>query len=198
MERLANLILAINIYAWGILGILDTEPACRWTVVRISTSLLHAVVATLVLFRRPALRNGKLTESLCCLPSMLICGMAFSLAERPDRWPLFAELLFLAGTSLAVVSLLALGKNFAIFPSARSISQGGPYAWVRHPVYAGELVMILACVVAAASGLAWLVFTVALPMLALRIWMEERLLQADPVYQTYRQNVRYRMVPGVW
>jgi protein-S-isoprenylcysteine O-methyltransferase Ste14 len=75
----------------------------------------------------------------------------------------------------------------------------GPYAYVRHPMYAGALLLLLATPVALGSWwglLAWF------PMLAVIIWRlrdEEMYLDRNlRGYAEYRAKVRSRLLPGVW
>lgn len=75
----------------------------------------------------------------------------------------------------------------------------GPYAIVRHPMYAGALVMLLGIPLALGSwwGLCALLFIV--PVLIWRLLDEERLLRKElPGYVEYTQEVRYRLVPRLW
>jgi protein-S-isoprenylcysteine O-methyltransferase Ste14 len=75
----------------------------------------------------------------------------------------------------------------------------GPYAIVRHPTYAGALVMLLGIPLALGSwwGLCALLFIV--PVLIWRLLDEERLLRKElPGYVEYTQEVRYRLVPCLW
>jgi protein-S-isoprenylcysteine O-methyltransferase Ste14 len=75
----------------------------------------------------------------------------------------------------------------------------GPYAIVRHPMYASALVCLLGTPLALGSywGLLALVFMAT--FLVLRLVDEERMLVHDlPGYEAYRQRVRYRLVPFVW
>ena len=74
----------------------------------------------------------------------------------------------------------------------------GPYAFVRHPMYLGMLVMI------AGMGL-WLLSLASLPLIGvvvaamvLRIVVEERVLVQTLVgYEDYRARCRYRLLPYV-
>jgi protein-S-isoprenylcysteine O-methyltransferase Ste14 len=73
----------------------------------------------------------------------------------------------------------------------------GLYAIVRHPMYAGALVMLLGMPLALGSwwGLCALLFIV--PVLIWRLLDEERLLRKElPGYVEYTREVRYRLVPG--
>jgi protein-S-isoprenylcysteine O-methyltransferase Ste14 len=75
----------------------------------------------------------------------------------------------------------------------------GPYALVRHPMYAGVLVMMIGVPLALGSwwGLAFLALIT--PVLIWRILDEEKFLKKDlSGYTGYVQKVRYRLVPYLW
>ncbi|OMC37764.1 hypothetical protein A5740_00080 [Mycobacterium sp. GA-1841] len=75
----------------------------------------------------------------------------------------------------------------------------GLYGLVRHPMYLGALVMMLATPVALGSYWGVLIAVAALPVLAVRIVDEERLLRTDLAgYDAYTDRVRYRLLPYVW
>ena len=75
----------------------------------------------------------------------------------------------------------------------------GPYAVVRHPMYAGALIMILGIPLALGSW--WALFPAALlvPVIVWRLMREEVFLAANLAgYGDYRGRVRYRLAPIVW
>ena len=75
----------------------------------------------------------------------------------------------------------------------------GPYAIVRHPMYAGALIYLVGTPLALGSywGLAMLALMV--PILIWRLVDEERVLeQRLPGYSEYKRVVRYRLLPGVF
>jgi protein-S-isoprenylcysteine O-methyltransferase Ste14 len=75
----------------------------------------------------------------------------------------------------------------------------GPYAFVRHPMYAAALVMLLGISPALGSWWGLPIVLALVPALAWRLTDEERfLLQHLPGYREYRDNVRYRLLPLVW
>ncbi len=74
------------------------------------------------------------------------------------------------------------------------VVSGGPYAWVRHPGYAGSFWAYLASPVLLDS---WWALVPAL--LVLRTHLEDRTLQQElPGYRDYAARVRYRLIPGIW
>jgi protein-S-isoprenylcysteine O-methyltransferase Ste14 len=78
------------------------------------------------------------------------------------------------------------------------ISQG-PYRFVRHPMYAGALLMLLATPIALGS---WWGLIAFVPMLASIVWrlLAEQELLAHQLsgYADYRARVRYGLLPLVW
>jgi protein-S-isoprenylcysteine O-methyltransferase Ste14 len=75
----------------------------------------------------------------------------------------------------------------------------GPYAIVRHPMYAGYMAMQLATPLALGSWWALIPALAVFPIIALRIENEEEVLVRDlPGYEEYRRKVRFRIIPFVW
>jgi protein-S-isoprenylcysteine O-methyltransferase Ste14 len=75
----------------------------------------------------------------------------------------------------------------------------GPYALVRHPMYAGAFLYLLGTplVLGSRVGLALLPFVMGL--LIVRIRIEEAALRKGlPGYNEYTMRVRYRLLPRIW
>ena len=90
------------------------------------------------------------------------------------------------------------GSTVATFDDQKVIATG-PYAWVRHPMYVGVLVMMAGIPLALGSWGGLAILGVVVPGLVWRILDEERLLKKElPGYSEYMQKVRYRLVPYVW
>lgn len=94
-----------------------------------------------------------------------------------------------AGTGLAVLGLWYLRRSFSITVEARNLVSDGPYRFIRHPVYLGEIVATLAV---AALRFSWVNLLLVLTFITLqlwRTWMEEQKLSASfPQYGTYAQS----------
>jgi protein-S-isoprenylcysteine O-methyltransferase Ste14 len=75
----------------------------------------------------------------------------------------------------------------------------GPYALVRHPMYASAVVYLLAMPLALGSYRALVPMVATMPFLIWRLLDEERLLVRElPGYTDYQRRVRHRLVPFVW
>jgi protein-S-isoprenylcysteine O-methyltransferase Ste14 len=75
----------------------------------------------------------------------------------------------------------------------------GPYAIVRHPMYAAALVLMLGIPLALGSWWGLLAFALGVPALVWRILDEERLLKRDlPGYAEYMDRAPFRLIPGLF
>ena len=115
------------------------------------------------------------------------------------RWGLDAGLVLqLTGLAISVASLLALGRSFGSVAADRGIVARGPYAVVRHPLYAGYLLILVGYVVQSISLWNVLVVLFVIGCDVGRSLVEERLLAKSGEYQGYRRQVRWRLLPGIW
>jgi len=90
------------------------------------------------------------------------------------------------------------GRTIETYAGQRVISTG-PYAVVRHPMYAGTAALYVATPLALGSWWAVLPALGFVPIFILRIRNEEEVLLRElPGYDDYRQRVRYRLAPFVW
>lgn len=89
-------------------------------------------------------------------------------------------------------------RTVEVFPDQKLIDTG-PYAIVRHPMYAVIIPMYLFMPVALGSYWAVLPFSTIILILIFRIFNEEAVLKRDlSGYTEYCKKVQYRLIPGVW
>jgi protein-S-isoprenylcysteine O-methyltransferase Ste14 len=75
---------------------------------------------------------------------------------------------------------------------------GGPYRWVRHPMYVGIIVLFPCMTLFLGSWWALVPAGLIALLMVIRTALEDRTLQAElPGYAEYAQRVRYRLLPGV-
>jgi protein-S-isoprenylcysteine O-methyltransferase Ste14 len=75
----------------------------------------------------------------------------------------------------------------------------GPYAIVRHPMYAGALPLVIGVPLALGSRLGLLLVIPFIGVLVWRLLDEEKFLSKNlPGYAEYLHKVRYRLVPFIW
>ncbi len=104
----------------------------------------------------------------------------------------------LVGLVIAITSLLALGRSFGFVAAGRGLKTRGPYAVVRHPIYASYLLIQSGYVLQSLSLRNILVFALASTCNIGRALAEEKLLAQSRAYRTYRAKVRRRLIPYLW
>jgi protein-S-isoprenylcysteine O-methyltransferase Ste14 len=105
-----------------------------------------------------------------------------------------------------VVMVLAMRENTFAAPVVRHqaereqvVVDTGPYAIVRHPMYAGSVPLTVGMALWLGSYAGALLAAAPIGTLVLRVLVEERLLCRElPGYDRYAQRVRWRLVPFVW
>lgn len=79
------------------------------------------------------------------------------------------------------------------------VCDSGPYRFVRHPGYAGNVVALPGIVLAFSSWWTVVPAGAALIIAVIRTTLEDQTLQAElPGYKAYAQRVRYRLLPGLY
>lgn len=196
-EFIINVSLGVSIIFWGLIGAYEALFG-TYSIVRLFSAVLNLFLGCFLIFRKPVLKSGSWKSILISLPSFLMGGLLFKMAHPFQNWPLILEITFVTGVLFAILSFSYLGTNFAIFPSLRSISTGGPYRFVRHPGYASEIIMVVACCLANLTALSVIVLITFFVFLYFRIEEEEKLLSQSTDYLTYKSLVKWKLLPFLW
>jgi protein-S-isoprenylcysteine O-methyltransferase Ste14 len=109
----------------------------------------------------------------------------------------------LVGIGLGFTQLVVIQNSYAAatitVEADQKVVSTGVYGLVRHPMYVGTLIMMVGTPLALDSYWGLLVTILAVPILALRIDDEEKMLRQElDGYDEYTKKVHYRLVPGVW
>jgi protein-S-isoprenylcysteine O-methyltransferase Ste14 len=90
------------------------------------------------------------------------------------------------------------GRTITIDAGQKVISTG-PYAWVRHPMYLGAVVLWSFTPIALGSWVALPAFVLLIPFYVIRLLNEEKVLRAElPGYSDYCVKTRYHLIPFLW
>jgi protein-S-isoprenylcysteine O-methyltransferase Ste14 len=126
------------------------------------------------------------------------------------HWSLMPLLLQVVGAVALMGSFLLISLTFRensfLSPTVRiqeergqTVISTGPYQYVRHPMYAGGLLLFLGTSLLLGSWYGLLLVVVMMPGLAVRAILEERVLREElPGYAAYMTQVKYRLIPYVW
>jgi protein-S-isoprenylcysteine O-methyltransferase Ste14 len=90
------------------------------------------------------------------------------------------------------------GRTITVDAGQKVISTG-PYAWVRHPMYLGAIVLWTFTPLALGSWVALPAFVLLIPFYVIRLLNEEKVLRAElPGYSDYCLKTRCHLIPAVW
>jgi protein-S-isoprenylcysteine O-methyltransferase Ste14 len=134
--------------------------------------------------------------------------IVFPALDHRFAWSQMPPYVAMAGDVLVVLGWLAIfvvfkentftSATIEVAPDQKVISTG-PYAIIRHPMYAGALVMLLGIPIALGSWWGLVVIVAMMPALIWRLFDEEKFLARKlPGYLEYQKQVRYRLIPLVW
>ena len=163
-----------------------------------------------LLQRRMRMREKESVQRRIIVLSLVYFLVAFSLpgfdvrfgwSNVPAWVSLVADVLVLIGymTFVWVLMVNSYLSRVVEVEAGQKVVSTGPYAIVRHPMYAGISLMYVATPVALGSFWALIPAVFIVPLLVARLRNEEEVLLRDlPGYAEYTQKVKYRLLPGVW
>jgi len=80
-----------------------------------------------------------------------------------------------------------------------AVCDTGPYQFIRHPGYAGNILALPGIVLALSSTWSIIPVTIAIIIAIVRTELEDKtLIQELQGYQDYTQDVRYKIIPGIY
>jgi protein-S-isoprenylcysteine O-methyltransferase Ste14 len=126
--------------------------------------------------------------------------MAFS-AFTPNGHPIvpliFPASLAMISAFIFIYARLSLGRSIGFVPANRGIVSRGAYSVVRHPIYTGIFLAMLALVLRSYSRLNVALAVTIVILFMVKSLVEEYFLKDDPAYAAYLQRVRWRWFPGI-
>lgn len=137
-----------------------------------------------------------------------IASLVVPALDHRFRWSSVPRSTIIAGDALTALSFYVVFLVYRENPFSsatieiaddQKVISTGPYRFVRHPMYAGGLLLFIGTPLALGSYWGLLAFAVTLPALIWRLLDEERFLAKRlPGYVEYCAKVRWRLIPGVF
>lgn len=153
--------------------------------------------------KRPVQKLIMLLTSVCFLASFAVPAL-----DHRFGWSAVPAGVAIGGDVMVALGFLLVGFVYRenTFASAtievsehQRVISTGPYAIVRHPMYAGGYVLLLGTPLALGSYWGLVPSAAMLPLFVWRLLDEERFLaETLPGYTDYQRQVRHRLVPFVW
>jgi protein-S-isoprenylcysteine O-methyltransferase Ste14 len=194
------------IWAWVFLAICLVSMAINGTI------MLRTSPETLAERGRPGETEGwdKIVAGLWALCLFLIVPLLAGLDARfswtgriTPVWNVAGALALAGGLALAAWAMI---EN-AFFSTAvriqldrgHTVCRSGPYRLVRHPGYAGFILQSIGTPIILGSLVSIVPAVAAVVLMVIRTSLEDRKLQLElPGYRDFAQEVKYRLLPGVW
>lgn len=125
----------------------------------------------------------------------------FGWSSVPAAVSVAGDVLVAVGLGIAMLTTIQNGYASAniTVESGQELVSTGMYSVVRHPMYSGNVVLMIGIPLALGSYWGLLFVIPGLAVLATRILDEEKVLtQQLAGYRDYAERVHYRLVPYVW
>lgn len=116
---------------------------------------------------------------------------------RPVAPVLIFNTIAILGTAIELWGRFSLGRNIGFVPAQRDIVVHGAYRFVRHPIYTGLFLGLLADCLANWSPRNLLIDGLCVFWFVIKSLVEESFLKNDPAYAAYLRRVRWHWFPGV-
>jgi protein-S-isoprenylcysteine O-methyltransferase Ste14 len=134
--------------------------------------------------------------------------MAFSAFDHRMGWSsvpawvsVVGDVLVAAGLTIGMLVIIqnSYAASTVTVETGQTVTSRGVYKFVRHPMYVGNVILMLGVPLALASYWGLLFVIPGVVVLMFRILDEEKLLNQELAgYSEYTQRVRYRLMPYVW
>jgi protein-S-isoprenylcysteine O-methyltransferase Ste14 len=134
--------------------------------------------------------------------AVFLSALCFTSAwHSPNLLHFIGFTIFLVGIAYRLWAIKTLGRYYSHMVrevEAHKIVDSGPYRHIRHPSYAGMILINLGVVIYFFNYVTLILFLLVLiPAIILRIIIEEKTLFSLEGYEKFAQN-RQRLIPGVW
>ncbi|HUS59400.1 MAG TPA: methyltransferase [Planctomycetota bacterium] len=195
--NLANPVLALM---WAFFAV-STYMSWRQThsIVALLLFFVNTLFAVLFVLRRSSLDVSENPKDWMITAATILLSLSLRV-NGTHQIALLAVSQAVQGVSVTIIllSLTALGRSFGLIPANRGVKTGGMYSYVRHPLYAGELLFYLGFIIGNFTAFNAVVCVCILLGLNVRAAAEERLLRKDDAYSHYMEHVRFRFFPGLY
>jgi protein-S-isoprenylcysteine O-methyltransferase Ste14 len=198
----ATLALLAAVHAVAPLGHAVSHPGTRTWLIALYFLLRVGVATAFAAFtvsRSAPHRHAREPVALvaCAAAMLLVLPFGGPGAGTSTTRVLLGDAVAVVACAWVMISVLALGRCFGVLPEARGLVIRGPYRFVRHPVYLGEIATLVGLTLCSSTTWSIVVLGMFLAAQSVRMRLEERALTAAfPDYRDYAARTR-RLVPRV-
>ncbi len=137
-----------------------------------------------------------------------LVGTIWELIKNPGHlrqlsmWNIAGLTLFVVGLMIALVAVFTLRRFYLstlVIVEGHQLVTRGIYSYIRHPIYFGVIIAIMGVPVSAPSLFGFLVMSLLIPIILIRIRMEEEMLieEFGDAYRSYKETTR-KLIPFIY
>ena len=159
----------------------------------------EAMVVLFLLIRRPTTAiSDRGWDWTVGFLGTLVALLAIPPQGEPIVPTVWCGFVMVCGFALQISAKLTLRRSFGVIAANRGVKAGGPYRYVRHPMYAGYILTHIGFLLGGPSLWNAAIYGIGLGLAVARIAAEERVLMLDGAYRALAERVRYRLIPFVY
>ena len=144
--------------------------------------------------------------SICLVALFLIPGLDLRYQWTNLEIPIIIKIFAFAGVCISFIIIFLVTKENTYASKAvkiqkekHSVVTTGPYSYVRHPLYAGGMVLLFCIPLVLGSLYSFIPVIFSVVLFTIRTYLEDTMLNEElPGYRDYAQKTRYRLIPGIW
>lgn len=194
VERILILYLFVRI----VLRILPTTHD-EWAIVNFILLLSEGACAAFIITRRTTRTASMKPTDWFVTGVGTLLPLCVEVTRATPLLPLvLCEAILMFGFVVQISAKFTLRRSFGLAPANRGVKIGGPYRFLRHPMYAGYLITHIGFFCAHPTRWNLAVYSAGLAAQCCRILAEERVLSKDPAYVDFMKSTRHRLIPFVF
>ena len=212
-----------GVFLWGVIlflaaGRVNWKRAWVYVALYVSGLVIGEIVVSIknpeILQERAQRHANTKTFDKVIVPLIVVTFFLFPLVAGLDAvrfaWSHVGWVAFFAGLPLFLMGWLLVYWTMIVNPHlertvriqeerGHRVVKSGPYAVVRHPMYAGVILQSLAAPLLLGSIWSYLPVGATICLFVVRTALEDRTLRNElPGYADYAMSTRYRLLPGIW
>jgi len=212
-----------GVLLWGAIlfaaaGRVNWKRAWVYVALHLSTLVIGEIVVSVkspeILLERAQRHANTKTFDKVILPLIMLTFFLFPLVAGFDAvrfgWSHVGWRAFVAGLPIYLTGCLLIPWTMIVNPylettvriqqeRGHQVVKTGPYAVIRHPMYAGVILQSLAAPLLLGSLWSYVPVGGTICLFIVRTWLEDRTLRNElPGYAEYAKSTRYRLLPGIW
>ncbi|MGN0223890.1 MAG: methyltransferase family protein [Muribaculaceae bacterium] len=198
-DYLINVLFGITFINLAVIGCRTIDFSATFvTALRLGAMVLNLLMAVALFSNRYSVSGPDVWRKPYWLGMIASNILVVQLVDAAHPLLSVATALLGVGLVITLFALIALGRSFAVTPMMGKIKTDKAYSLVRHPIYLGESVMVVACTLASSTPWAWAALALFALCTVLRINQEEALLRTSSTYLSYCQSTRYKLLPYIY